>query len=376
VARDFEAAASAPPPDADLAVIGCFATLRPSVAANLPGVHWVITNAEKAHTADRVATPHSAPSAVQSAEGASMLRTRAFVKVQDGCNNHCTYCIIRSLRGRSRSRPLRDVIAEIQTLTEEANCQEAVLTGASLGAYGRDLELAQGQPNSPGLRTLVETVLAETDLARLRLSSLEPWHVDEAFFELWDDPRLCRQIHLPLQAGCDATLRRMGRPITTEAFAHLVEAARHTIPDVALTTDVLVGFPGENEEAFHESYEFVRQMAFARLHVFPYSPRPATPATKLPQQVPRGVRDKRAQQMRKLGAEQRRHFQARFLNRELDVLWEKQWQDGRWTGWTDNYIRVVARAEGVQGRRDLGNQVTVARLLALRKGYMEGEVVL
>jgi threonylcarbamoyladenosine tRNA methylthiotransferase MtaB len=354
-------------PSAQLAVIGCCATLKPEALASLQGVAWVIPNADKDQTADAVTgIKQPSPTSEETLSKAGMLRTRAFVKVQDGCDNHCTYCIIRSLRGPSHSRPVGDIIAELQALTEEADCREAVLTGASLGAYGRDLG-----PNSVNLRTLVETVLADTDLSRLRLSSIEPWDLDETFFELWDNPRLCRQVHLPLQAGCDATLRRMGRPITTEAFANLVRAARRAIPGVAVTTDVLVGFPGEDKEAYRASYAFVKEMTFAKLHVFPYSSRPSTPATRLPGQVPHEVRDERAQQMRELGAEQRHRFQTRFLNRELDVLWEKQWKDGRWTGWTDNYIRVVARAE-----EDLCNRITPVVLRTLRKGYLEGEVLI
>ena len=357
-------------PSAQLAVLGCYATLRPDTCRDFSGVSWVIPNAEKEGTADLI-TEH--PSSSQDRDACSSietLRTRAFVKVQDGCDNHCTYCIVRSLRGPSRSRPLPDIITELQRLTAEANCREAVLTGASLGAYGRDRGL------SKGLRSLVEAILAETDLARLRLSSLEPWDLNEAFFELWDDPRVCRQIHLPLQAGCDTTLRRMGRPITTDAFARLVAAAREAIPGVAITTDVLVGFPGEDEEAFRESYAFVEQMRFAKLHVFPYSSRPGTSACKLPNQVSHRVREERAAEMRSLGAEQRRIFQTRFLNCELPVLWEKQWQDGRWTGWTDNYIRVVARAAGDQEAASLCNRITPARLTALENGHMKGEAIL
>lgn len=357
-------------PRARLAVIGCYATLRPDASASFPNVSWVIGNAEKDSAVDTVVADASPSLAGQvEASDTETLRTRAFLKVQDGCNHHCTYCIVRSLRGPSESRPLADVIAELQTLTEEADCQEAVLTGASLGAYGRDRGLAHG------LRKLVKRILTETDLPRLRLSSLEPWDLEEGFFELWDDPRVCRQIHLPLQAGCDATLRRMGRPITTRAFARLLEDARDAIPGLAVTTDVLVGFPGEDEAAFRESYEFVERMAFAKLHVFPYSPRPGTPAIKLPHEVPYRERDERARRMRRLGAEQRRRFQSRFRNHQMEVLWEKQWQDGRWTGWTDNYIRVVAHAKGDRGSLSLRNQISPVRLLTLKNGYFEGEVV-
>jgi threonylcarbamoyladenosine tRNA methylthiotransferase MtaB len=352
-------------PNAHIAVVGCYPTLRPQTSASFPGVAWVIPNAEKAQVAEIVGATAQEIGTSSLAVRQSPLRTRAFIKVQDGCDNHCTYCIIRSLRGPSRSRPAADITAEVRALVDETGCQEAVLAGASLGAYGRDL----GLPG--GLRTLVETVLAKTDLARVRLSSLEPWDIDQTFFELWRDPRLCRQIHLPLQAGCDATLRRMGRPITTERFAGLVEAAYAAIPDVAVTTDVLVGFPGEDEDAFCESYQFVERIGFAKLHVFPYSPRPGTPATKLPHQVPRQVRDERARRMRELGALQRRRFQNCFLGRELEVLWERELRDGHWAGWTDNYIRVIAPAEA-----DLCGRTTRARLLALEKDHLKGEVIL
>jgi len=355
-------------PDARLAVIGCYPTLRPDVSADFPGVDWVIPNADKTQAATKIQETHASPCfsapLLPCSSSPPPLRTRAFVKVQDGCDHHCTYCIVRLLRGSSRSRPVEEVVGEVQTLVEEENCKEAVLTGASLGAYGRDLGM------EGGLRVLVEALLARTDLARLRISSLEPWEIDETFFEVWGDARLCRQLHLPLQAGCDATLRRMGRPITTEVFARLVKAARAAIPGLAVTTDVMVGFPGENETAFRASYEFVRQMAFAKLHVFPYSSRPGTPAARHPDPVPHQVCDERARLMRELGAEQRRRFQQRFVGREMDVLWEQRWRDGRWSGWTDNYIRVAARAEG-----DMSNQITGARLLALQNGYVRGEVI-
>ena len=214
-------------PQARIAVLGCYATLSPRRCASLPGVAWVVSNDEKEQTLDVVAP--AAPISCREKEQNPHFRTRAFVKVQDGCDNHCTYCIVRSLRGSGRSRPMADVIARMRSLVEDG-CQEAVLTGVNLGAYGRDL----GEAN--GLYALVETLLARTDLPRLRLSSLEPWDLDESFFSLWENPRLCRQLHLPLQSGCDETLRRMGRRITTSQFVGLVEAARATIPGNDLTT--------------------------------------------------------------------------------------------------------------------------------------------
>lgn len=352
-------------PQANLAVIGCYATLRPETSAGLPGVRWVIANKEKGRAGGLLTDDDSAPPPGGPDERLETLRTRAFVKVQDGCDNHCTYCIVRSLRGQSRSRRLDDVVEEIQTLMGEAGSQEVVLTGACLGAYGQDLEHPQR------LRGLVEAILADTDVQRLRLSSLEPWDIHETFFDLWEDSRLCRQIHLPLQAGCDDTLRRMGRQSRTEAFSRLVAAAREQIPDIAITTDVMVGFPGEDRAAFDQSYAFVEQMAFAKIHVFPYSERPGTAASRLPNQVPLHVKEDRARELRNLAQEQRRRYRYRFLGRELPVLWEKQRQDGRWTGWTDNYLRVVADAD-----QDILNQTTQVRILSDEKGHLNGEVIL
>ena len=365
-------------PEARIAIIGCGATLAPQRCAALPSVAWVVPNVEKERTVEIVTVPSSSPPPPPSlspnvgrggegcggvGERTSSLRTRAFVKVQDGCDNRCTYCIVRLLRGPARSRPLADVVAEVQVLVE-AGCQEAVLTGVNLGSYGRDL----GLPN--GLNVLIATLLAHTDLSRLRLSSLESWDLGEALFRLWESPRLCRQLHLPLQSGCDETLRRMGRRITTAEFARLVEVARAAVPDLAVTTDVIVGFPGEDEIAFRTSCDFVAAMEFARLHVFPYSPRPGTAAVRLPGRVVRVVRDARARAMRELGAEQAFRFRQRFVGREMVVLWEQRRRDGLWPGLTDNYLRVVTCVED-----DLHNRLTITRLLAAQNGYLVGKVI-
>ncbi|MEE8390740.1 MAG: tRNA (N(6)-L-threonylcarbamoyladenosine(37)-C(2))-methylthiotransferase MtaB [Anaerolineae bacterium] len=346
---------------ARIAVMGCYATLFPQRCAGLPGVAWVVPNDEKERAVEIVA-PSSLVSC-QEEKRIPRFRTRAFVKVQDGCDNHCTYCIVRSLRGPGRSRPVADVVAQVESLVE-AGCQEAVLTGVNLGAYGRDLGL------SNGLVALVVALLAHTGLPRLRLSSLEPWDLDEAFFELWENPRLCRQLHLPLQSGHDETLRRMGRRITTAEFIRLVEAARATISDLAVTTDIIVGFPGEDDAAFRASYDFVAAIEFARLHVFPYSPRPGTPAARLPDPVGREIRDARARVMRELGNGQAARFRQRFVGREMEVLWEQKQRDGLWTGLTDNYLRVVAHAEG-----NLHNRLVATQLLAAQNGHLVGEVM-
>jgi len=358
-------------PAARIAAVGCAATLAPEPLSRLPGVVWVVPNAEKERVVEIVASsPSPVPLPSFSAKGREecrkegvRARTRAFVKVQDGCDNHCTYCVVRTLRGPASSRPLEAVVAEVRALVA-AGRQEAVLTGVNLGSYGRDLGMERG------LVRLVEALLARTGLSRLRLSSLEPWDLDEPFLRLWADARLCRQLHLPLQSGCDTTLRRMARPITTERYARLVEAARAAVPDLALTTDVMVGFPGEDETTFAESLAFVERMGFARLHVFPFSPRPRTPAARLAGQVPPQARRQRARRMWDLGARLAERFRRRFVGREMKVLWEHRRADGLWRGLTDNYLRVVTRCSD-----DLHNRITRTRLLEARDGVLIGVVM-
>jgi len=350
-------------PEARIAVVGCAVTLSPDALASLPGVAWVVPNEEKERVVERIAGEEATAEGSEEAGKRRGLRTRAFVKVQDGCDNHCTYCVVRILRGPGRSRPLEEVVAEVQARVAEGY-QEIVLTGVNLGSYGRDREIERG------LFRLVETLLTRTDLRRLRLSSLEPWDLDEVFFDLWSDPRLCRQLHLPLQSGCDATLRRMGRPITTARYAALVEAARAAVPDLAVTTDVMVGFPGEDEAAFTESLAFVERMGFARLHVFPFSPRPGTPAARLGGQVPLELRRERARRMREVGARLAEAFWKRFVGREMEVLWERRRADGLWRGLTDNYLQVIA-----QSPDDLHNRIVAARLVGIRDGLLVGEVM-
>jgi threonylcarbamoyladenosine tRNA methylthiotransferase MtaB len=290
-------------------------------------------------------------------------RTRAFVKVQDGCDNHCTFCITTIARGEGRSRPVDQIVAEVQGLAA-AGYQEVVLSGVHMGSYGRD----RGEIEA--LRHLIEALLRKTDVPRLRLSSLEPWDLSPGLFDLWADARLCRQLHLPLQSGCDATLQRMARRTTTDGFAQLVAAARARIPDLALTTDVMVGFPGETDADFRASYDFVQAMEFARLHVFPFSARPGTPAARMPGQVPTEPKNARARAMRHQGAKQERAFHTRFLGRTLPVLWETSRADGLWRGHTDNYLTVTTRCA-----TSLSNRIRATRLVATAGQGLRGQLV-
>lgn len=327
----------------DIVATGCWVTLEPASAGALPGVKWAVVNASKDRlVATVLGLPESdfelEPIARQPLPGLRQ-RTRAFIKVQDGCDNHCTFCVTTVTRGRGRSRPIAAVLADIRAALQ-GGVQEIVLTGVHLGSWGQDF--------GSHLRWLLRAILDETDVARLRMSSLEPWDLGEEFFALWEDPRLCRHLHLPLQSGCAATLKRMARRATPETFRGLVAAARGIMPEVAITTDVIAGFPGETESEFRESLAFVREMTFAGGHAFRYSPRPGTAALRLGNQVPPGVRRDRNTVWRMLFAEQAAAYRNAFVGQTAPVLWEATtlmngsgWQ---LEGWTGNYIRVTACA--------------------------------
>ena len=355
-------------PQAQIALIGCYVTLRPRESADLP-VKWIIPNDQKVHVVE-IATGENEENGTTHSPFAAIagMRTRACVKVQDGCDHHCTYCIVRSLRGPSRSRPVADVVAEIQSLVAAGYC-EVVLTGVNLGAYGHDLA------TQDDLVTLIVALLADTDLPRLRLSSLEAWDIGldrdgMRLFRLWENARLCRQLHLPLQSGCDRILQRMGRRVTTGDFARIAATARAAIPGLALTTDIIVGFPGEDGGAFRASYDFVAEMAFARLHVFPYSPRPGTPATRLPDPVPAAVLAQRAQAMRDLGTKLSEQFRRQFIGQTLEVLWERQ-KGTIWSGWSDNYLKVVTHSSL---SISLHNRITPTHILCAENAHLVGKV--
>jgi threonylcarbamoyladenosine tRNA methylthiotransferase MtaB len=361
-------------PGARLVATGCYAELSPADLQALAGVHLVAGNEEKARLATLLDAwdPDSGwhPTDWPSGARPPIARTRAFVKIQDGCDNACTYCVIRLARGPQQSRPAGDVLHQVKACLA-AGHQEVVLTGVHIGAYGHDVSRHEVGDDLWGL---VARILAETDVPRLRLSSIEPWDLPDTAYSLWGDPRLCPHLHLPLQSGCDRTLRRMGRRYTTAEFRAVVDAARAAIPDLAVTTDVMAGFPGETEENFRESLDFVRAMEFARVHVFPYSRRPGTSAASLPEQVPSPVKADWAKLMRSAGTDGEQAYQQQFVGRTMGVLWESSRQNESgwvWSGLTGNYLRVWASSV-----QDLSNSVLPTRLVGLTRGGLEGRVVI
>lgn len=358
-------------PDARVAVIGCYGTMSPDEALALPGVALVIPNTDKARVLQAILDADSG-SPTPEGDAPSALpqrRTRAFLKVQDGCDNRCTYCVVHTARGPSRSRVYSDVLAEAQARIAEG-AQEIVLSGVNIGAYGRDLPEAGESRRGWSLARLVEGLLAETAVSRIRLSSLEPWDLDRRLLDLWSDARLCRQLHLPLQSGSEPVLRRMGRPMSVADYCALVTDVRLRVPELSLSTDLIVGFPGESDADFDETCRVVEELGFSRLHVFRYSPREGTPAADMAARVPGAIAQQRARRLSALGVKLSEAYHRRFIGRAVQVLFEspgtRPGAQG-WSGLTDNYLRVWVPASF-----GLRNQIRTVRCTAADAYGLEG----
>ena len=352
-------------------VTGCWSTLEPEAAARLPGVTEVIPNAEKESLVksflgiqiNRHNPEHSGRVAIPG----ERKRTRAFIKVQDGCDNRCTYCVTTLARGSSRSRALKDILGDIQYAIQ-GGTKEIVLTGVHIGSWGKDLE----KPSN--LQNLLQTILHHTDTPRLRVSSIEPWDIQGDFFHSWQNPRLLNHLHLPLQSGSADTLRRMARKITPKSYAKLVNSAREIIPDVAISTDIIVGFPGETEVEFRESLEFIQEMGFARGHVFTFSEREGTVAAHLKESVPYDIRKQRNLKVRNILSNAEEAFQKKHVGDCRSALWEQAKNIGpsEWihAGYTDNYLRVTASSSNSHW-----NQIMEVNLTGLNGCGLFGEII-
>ncbi len=327
---------------AKLIVSGCYASLDANLENDIAGIDLLIDNAEKDRLVDIVKQKlaiHSMP-AIATEPGEIALfargRNRAFVKLQDGCRHKCTFCIVTVARGEERSRTIKDIVTEINTLHGQ-NILEVILTGVHIGGYGRDL--------NTDLTVLLKTILAETAIARIRLGSLEPWDLHDGFFSLFDNPRLMPHLHLPLQSGSDTTLKRMARRCKTADFAKLVEKARRSAPQMNITTDVIVGFPGETDGEWRDTLAFCQQMAFSHIHIFPYSPRKGTYAETLPGHISSEIKKSRSRELHNLTRELKHHFARAHIGHTLPVLIENDTGhvDGQTAqfGYSPNYLRVA-----------------------------------
>ena len=291
-------------------------------------------------------------------------RTRAFVKIQDGCDRFCAYCIVPYVRGNPKSRPVVNILGEIKGLIT-SGVQEIVLTGIQVASYGED----SGDTN---LVALMQQILSLNGLQRLRLSSIEPCAITDEFLTVTAlSPVLCDHFHLSLQSGSDSVLQRMNRRYTTTEYAKIAESLRKILPNVALTTDIIVGFPGETDEEFNESLAFVQKIGFARVHVFEYSKREGTVAAALPNQVPDSIKSERSKQMRGLAAA----LQLDFYNAQvgktipIPVLFETQ-KAGKWQGHTSNYCPVQAKFDN-----NLSNTIQQVNITGYTQDGLEGVII-
>ena len=339
-------------PDALLVATGCYAERAPWELAQVEGIDLVSGNEQKLHLLQLLEETGRLSSLARGQGGLTSnshldFRTRAFVKIQDGCNDFCSYCIVPRVRGREKSLPVDRIVAEVRQRVANGY-QEVLLTGVKIGSYSYD---------GVNLRGLLEHILAETGVARLRLSSLQPQEIPPELIALWRDSRLCRHFHLSLQSGNDSVLKRMKRRYSISDYLQSVSLIRTLLPEAAITTDIIVGFPGETSAEFEQSYQFCQQLGFARIHVFSYSPREGTPASQLPDQVEDRVKKQRSQRMLALARESTQNFSKRFLKKTLPVLWEKQTGDGTWSGLTDNYIKVYTSSD-----EDLTNKLLPVKL--------------
>ena len=329
-------------PLAKLVVSGCYSSLTPKLADEIEGIDLIIPNQKKEQLVEitsRELEINAMP--VQATiPGESALfnrgRDRAFIKVQDGCRYRCTFCIVTVARGDERSRTIASIVDEINTLHSQG-IQEAVLTGVHVGGYGSDIK--------SDLYSLIKNILADTDIPRLRFASIEPWDLDDNFFDLFQDKRLMPHMHLPLQSGSDSVLRRMARRCKTADFKKLVEHARTVVPNFNVTTDIIVGFPGESEQEWQESLAFIEETGFSHIHIFTYSKRAGTKAASLPNQISQAEKKLRSRQLHAIAARLKKDYLEKNVGLSIPVLWESDSIENEsgsinYFGYTPNFVRA------------------------------------
>ena len=355
-------------PGARIIVTGCYAQIEPDEIKKIEGVHAIIGHADKHKIPEMISSANKKdlqyplcvvrdilrePDFQQIPVTAFGNRTRPFLKIQDGCNTFCSYCIVPYARGPSRSLATEDVLKNINKL-QQAGYHEVVLTGVHLGAYGLDLA-----PRTD-LYTLLSRIQTSSPIDRVRLSSIEPLELTSDIIKLVaDSDRFCHHFHIPLQSGDDRILQKMNRPYSSSFFRDLIFQIRASIPDAAIGVDVLIGFPGETEAAFENTYVLIKKLPITYLHVFPFSARAGTPASRYPHKVPSTIIKTQSEKMRRLGSNKKRDFYQKFIGQDIEVLIEGQRNasTGLSKGLTSNYIPVFTDSEN-----DLENTLVQVRI--------------
>ncbi len=338
-------------PDAVIAVMGCLAQTDSENLKNSQGIDVMVGTSDRAKLVDLVEEAIFGKQVILQTDimkvreyeelclTSDQSRIRANVKIEDGCSNFCAYCIIPYARGPVRSRSLEKIVEEVKLLAKNGFA-EIVLTGIHIGSYGKDLK------NGQGLIDVMEAVCAVEGIKRVRLGSVEPIVICEDFVARARKLKnLCPQFHLSLQSGSTKTLQRMKRRYTSEEYMRAVELLRANIPDTSITTDVMVGFPGETDEEFEESYNFCKTVGFMQMHIFKYSKRPGTVAAEMPDQVPEPIKEERSNRLIALGAEMKKAFYDSYRGKTVEVLAEIRTKDGRFHATTPNYMDVYIKSE-------------------------------
>jgi threonylcarbamoyladenosine tRNA methylthiotransferase MtaB len=332
-------------PQAKMIVTGCHASLNSDAVKDYLGVDMVIGNHQKDDLVEKAVDQFglTVSEIDQPIQNTLFLRGRhrAFIKVQDGCRYRCTYCIVTIARGEERSRSIGDIIDEINMLHQQG-IQEIAVTGVHVGGYGSDIDSS--------LTVLLTEILKQTDIPRIRLASVEPWDLPDDFFELFQNPRLMPHMHLPIQSGCDSVLKRMARRCKTSEFSRILKIAREASPLFNVTTDLIVGFPGETEDEWQQTMEYVDNTGFGHMHIFSFSPREGTAAARFPGQIDKETKKDRSRQMHEMASRLKAVELEKNISQTVPVLWEQKTnaETGLWSGYTPQYHKVVSSNHSIQ----------------------------
>lgn len=364
-------------PDAIIAVVGCYSQVSPEEILSIDEVNLVmgtndrkkiVEEVKKIDASRKVSTVDDIMKVKAFEEieiNKTNGKTRAFMKIQDGCDRYCSYCIIPYARGRVRSRDLESIVKEVENLASNGY-KEVVLTGIHVASYGKDIK-----DSDIKLLDVIKQINDIEGIERIRLSSVEPILFTDEFVEAVSTmDKVCPHYHLSLQSGCDETLKRMKRRYTTEEYKAIVDRLRAAIPNVSITTDVIVGFPGETNEEFDKTYEFLKDIELTHMHVFKYSPRKGTPAATMENQVDPSTKHDRSEKLLQLNEENFNKFGQKILDKEFNVLFEQKVGDNKYEGLTENYVKVI-----VESDNDISEQILKVKIKDVKNEFLEGILV-
>ena len=366
-------------PNAIIAVVGCYSQVSPEEILDIEEVNLVMGTNERRQIVEEIKKIDAKNNKISTVDDIMKVRafeeieisqangrTRAFIKIQDGCDRFCTYCIIPYARGgKVRSRDLESIVSEVEKLVLNGY-KEVVLTGIHVASYGKDIK-----DENTNLLKVIKTINEIDGIERIRLSSVEPvLFTDEFVSEVSKMEKVCPHYHLSLQSGCDETLKRMNRRYTTKEYKEIVDRLRENIPNVAITTDVIVGFPGETNDEFKATYEFLKDIELSQMHVFKYSPRKGTPAATMENQIDPQMKQIRSDKLLSLNKENFAKFAGKFIGKEMDVLFESSVAENTYEGLTTNYIRVLVKSD-----KDIHGEILKVKLTDIKDEYVEGTLV-